>query len=769
MSVNLDELNKEQLPAVLTTEGAVLVTAGAGSGKTRLLTHRIAYLIEEKRVKPYNILAITFTNKAANEMKERLENMIPEANGLWVSTFHAMCVRILRRYIDCLGYTSSFSIYAEQEKDNVLKKLVRECLQGDKKEVKESDAKENDRIKKRASFIISDAKNNAMSPEQYRLSHDFDDDIKLLCDIYARYELELKRNNALDFDDLLVKTYALLTQNEEAREYYQNKFHYIHVDEFQDTNVIQYKLVKILSQLHQNVFVVGDEDQCIYGWRGANIGNIIDFTKDFKCTVFKLEQNYRSTKRIISLANSIIGNNVQRLNKTLWTQNDDGDDVTLFCARNETNEAEYVVNVIKNLVEDGEYRYSDIAVIMRLNALSRTFEERFLAYNVPHRMFGGFKFFERKEIKDLLAYLRILVNGNDNEAILRVINFPKRGIGAGALQQLLNYSQVMGQPLFKTVMEIESNPDLPAALIKKTATFQTVIQCLLNQKDNLEIHELVRYLVKLLNLKELYSENNEENENRIMNVTSFIDSVRQFEQTNVGATLEDYLQMITLYTDLDEMNGSDDCVSLATIHSVKGLEFKVVFVIGAEDGVLPLSRSLDSLNELEEERRLMYVAVTRAMQKLYITWAATRFMYNERKYSMVSRFLKEAGLEVKSAQPSAQEARQRLSGYSRDSEYEYGSYDSYSAYTKSDYSADYNHDRTKIDYSVYRAAEKPKIQSKNLSAFTVGKTVEHKKFGKGEILTVNNEAGGIYAEINFEKFGKMTLSLQYAPLEITED
>lgn len=771
MSLDLSVLNSEQLPAVLTTEGAVLVTAGAGSGKTRLLTHRIAYLIEEKHVKPYNILAITFTNKAANEMKERLEKMIPEANGLWVSTFHSMCVRILRRYIEKIGYTSSFSIYAEQEKENILKKLVRDVLQADGNSgADKEDAKEADKLRKRAAFVISDAKNAAESPEQYAQSHAYVEDVEKLCRIYARYEAELKKNNALDFDDLLVKTYVLLRDDSEVRTYYQEKFHYIHVDEFQDTNIIQYKLVELLSGLYKNIFVVGDEDQCIYGWRGANIGNIMDFRRDFSCTTFKLEQNYRSTKSILNLANTIIGNNTQRLDKTLWTQNGDGENVTVFCARNETNEAEYVVNVIKNLVESEAYSYSDFAVLMRVNALSRTFEERFLAYNVPHRMFGGFKFFERKEIKDLLAYLRILVNGNDTEAVLRVINFPKRGIGTGALQQLLNYSEVMGQSLYQTVMEIENNSDLPAALIKKTLTFQVVLQCLQNQKDKLAPHELVKYLVKLLGLKELFAEDTEENENRKMNVTNFVESVRQYEETNAGATLEDYLQMITLYTDLDEMDGSDDCVALATVHSVKGLEFKVVFVVGAEDGMLPLSRTFDSLKEIEEERRLMYVAVTRAMERLYITWAASRFMYSERKYTVPSRFLKEAGLELKSAQPSADEARRRLgNGYSREDSY-YKPYGGAYADGTERVSFGSAQGASNAEHAcVYRASERPKVQTKDLSGFTVGVTVVHKKFGKGKIISVNNEVGGIYAEIDFEQLGKMTLSLQYAPLEISEE
>ena len=764
MSVDLSILNDSQRPAVLATEGAVLVTAGAGSGKTRLLTHRIAYLIEDKGVKPWNILAITFTNKAANEMKERLERMISGGDGLWVSTFHSMCVRMLRRFGESIGYKSSFSIYGEQEKENVLKKTIKEMLEENRSKLFHAETKEADRIRKRASYIISDAKNEALSSEEYISFLSYDSDAEVLGEIFRRYEAELKKNNALDFDDLLVKTYQMLKTDENALSYYRDKFRYIHVDEFQDTNVVQYKLVRLLAGERGNVFVVGDEDQCIYGWRGANIDNINQFIKDFDCKVFKLEQNYRSTKKILALANSIIRHNSQRLDKTLWSASESGDDPTVFCARNETNESEYVANVIKNLVDGGNYRYSDFAVLMRVNALSRSFEERFLAYGIPHKMYGGFKFFERKEIKDLLAYLRIVTNGDDSEAIERVINFPKRGIGAGALSQLTNYSAVTGRPLIDVIMTIESNEDLPKSLCKKIEPFKTVLACIFNQVDNCAPHELVEYIVRLLNLNEVYGEDTEENVSRKLNISNLIESVRQYEAANPEATIADYMEMISLYSDLDEMDESDDCVKIATVHSVKGLEFKVVFIVGCEDGMLPLSRAIDSPDELEEERRLMYVAVTRAMKKLYMTWAASRFMYNERKYTLPSRFLKEAGLSVGSAQPDARAARERAYGYSRDTFYS----DGYSSsYSDSGYS--YSPSSSSDVKSVYKASVAPKKQDKDLSAFGVGTLIKHRKFGRGKILSLSKEAGGVYAEIEFDKFGKMMLSLAYAPIEKIEE
>ncbi len=752
MSFDFGSLNEEQRKAVEATEGAVLVTAGAGSGKTRMLTHRIAYLIKEKGVKPYNILAITFTNKAANEMKERLSCMDIGADDIWVSTFHSMCVRILRRYIDRMGYGKNFSIYGEQEKENVLKKISKDLEDGGKFV---GDSKELDKLRKRASFIISDVKNSALSPDAYFSLHENDEYAEFLRGMYEKYEEQLKKNNALDFDDLLVKAYELLRTNSEAREYYENKFRYIHVDEFQDTNIVQYKLMKILAQKHGNVFAVGDEDQCIYGWRGANIGNITDFIDDFGCRIFKLEQNYRSSGNILSLANKVIKNNTRRIDKTLFTNNGVGSKVSVFCARNETNEAEYVADVIKKLVEESDCRYSDIAVLMRVNALSRVFEERFLAYNIPHKVYGGFKFFERKEIKDLLAYLRLAVNGNDNEALLRVINFPKRGIGAGAVGQLINYSDLAGRSLFETVMTIESNDDLPLSLQKKVIPFKNVLACIIAQAQSVGIGELAEYLVRILDLKSVFADDTEENENRRMNVSGFVDSVKSHERNNPGTTLEDYLQMITLYTDLDSMNGDDDCVALATVHSVKGLEFKAVFVVGCEEGILPLTRAMDSLDELEEERRLMYVAVTRAMSRLYVTWAASRYMYSERKYTAVSRFLKEANLVEANSQPSAAQSRERAGAYLRNDSYSFGDVPSVSS--------------SRVAAApVYRAPTVRQPDKKDLSGFKVGTRISHRKFGKGEIVSLDSEAGGLYAQINFEKFGKMMLSLQYAPIEIIE-
>ncbi len=724
MSFDLGTLNEEQRTPVLQTEGPVLVTAGAGSGKTRLLTHRIAHIIEDLQVKPYNILAITFTNKAANEMRERLQQMIPDAQGLWVFTFHAMCVRILRRFGDRLGYTSNFTIYGESEKEHAVKRLL-----------KAADSTVED-IAKRTMWHISNAKNEGIDPDEYALLHENETDIDTIVAVYRAYEAELKKNNALDYDDLLLKTFILLRDENDVREFYNDKFQYIHVDEFQDTNVIQYKLIKLLGYKRKNIFVVGDEDQCIYGWRGANFSNIYDFTKDFACKVYKLEQNYRSTKSVLGLANKLIQHNTTRLEKVLWTENTQGEPPQHFTAPTETSEADYVFSRVRELHAQG-YAYSDMAVLMRINALSRSFEERFLQYGIPHKLFGGFKFYERKEIKDLLAYLTLVENPADEEALLRVINFPKRGLGDGAIGQIRNYARLYNRTMFDVVMDIERNEELPAALVRKVTPFMYVLRCLSEQKNAVRLDELVKYLIRMLNLREVYAEETDENFNRKQNISSFVEAVRQFAETDPQAGLSDYLQAVTLYSDTDEMDASD-CVTLATVHSAKGLEFKVVFVVGLEDGLFPLKRSMDSPAELEEERRLLYVAITRAKERLYLTDAATRFLYGSRKPSIASRFLEEIGYVTKSKQPS------------NDTPYRD--------------SRDAQENRIKSTF-VYKPPV-TQVVVKDLSGFRQGSRVKHRSFGEGTIMQLTEAGGSSYAEIKFDEKGTVTLALAFAPLEL---
>ncbi len=741
MHAILEELNEEQRQPVLDTEGAVLVTAGAGSGKTRLLTHRIAYLVTEKQVAPYHILAITFTNKAAGEMRERLEYMLPEAaEGMLISTFHSMCVRILRRFIDRIGYNKNFSIYGEDEKERIVKNIIKA------KEYEEDD------LAKKAVWAISDAKNDGLSPDEYKKQNDFRDSIEEICVIYAGYEQELKRNNALDYDDLLLVTLRLLRSDADAREYCQNKFRYIHVDEFQDTNMIQYQLVRILAAKYGNIFAVGDEDQSIYGWRGADFRNIFNFTKDFPdCRVYKLQRNYRSTQNILAAANMLIKHNSSRLDKTLWTDNDEGNAIEFLRAGSETEEASAVVNSIVGLVRSGQYKHSDIAVLMRLNALSRSFEERMLQYGIPHKIFGGFKFFERKEIKDLLAYLKVLSNPADNEALCRIINFPKRGIGDGTVTQLRNYAAVSGLCLADIIVGIERNPDLPTAVIKKLTPFSRLLRALFEEKEQLCVTEFVIYLINALQLNLLYGNDTEEDRNRRMHIEELVASIKQFEESNEGCSLEDYLQMVSLYSDTEEMDGSD-YVTLATVHSAKGLEYKVVYIVGMEEGIFPIIR-MDASEDEEEERRLFYVAITRARERLFVTHAASRFLYGQRKAQFPSRFLKEAGLMPTYGGESA-----RYGGQGQT----YGTVGATNTrkYTQAP--------RPATPPLRQAAQSGPTKQTGDFSGFVAGAAVIHPKFGKGTILNVSDEHNSKFVQVQFEKVGKINLALEYAPLRLAD-
>ena len=460
-----EELNDIQKQAVLETEGAVLVTAGAGSGKTRLLTHRIVHLIKDLNVAPYSILAITFTNKAANEMRERLMTMTENTDGIWIFTFHAACVRILRRFIDKIGFGKNFTIYGDAETKSVVKRIC-----------KENDWEDD--MQKRILSAISDSKNKGISPDEYESVYKYAGDAEQVAKAYAEYQRTLKANNALDYDDLLIETLRLLRTDDEAREFYQNKFRYIHIDEFQDTNVIQYDIVKILAGKHRNIFAVGDEDQCIYTWRGASIANIFDFQRDFPCKVFKLEQNYRSTSNILTVANRIIKGNSQRLDKKLWTENGGGEKVVCFGAATDGFEADYVARTIYELTSYGGYNYSDCAVLMRLNALTRRFEERFLQYGIPHRVYGGFKFFDRKEVKDVLAYARLSVNPADDEALLRIINFPRRGIGEASIEKLRGIAASKQTSLYGVITTCgdEVGGALKPKLVELAATLSKLVE-----------------------------------------------------------------------------------------------------------------------------------------------------------------------------------------------------------------------------------------------------------------------------------------------------
>ncbi len=719
-SFDLNSLNSEQQQALLQTEGAVLVTAGAGSGKTRLLTHRIAYLLS-KGVSPYSILAITFTNKATREMSERVQKMCEDGEKIWISTFHSMCSKILRFDIDKIGYSRSFTIYAEDDSEKVVKEILSEMSLSE------------DKWKKEVLFHLSNWKNTVLSLSEYEFQMKDVTDIRKIVRVMDEYEKRLKKNNALDFDDLLIKTYKLFLCREDVKNKYAERFEYILVDEFQDTNTVQYELLKQLASIHGNIFVVGDEDQCIYSWRGANFKNIFMFRRDFPdVKVFKLERNYRSTGAILEKANKLIAHNRSRLDKKLWTQSPAGDMPVIYNATDERDEALFVASTIERLMRQGE-QPSDFAVLMRLNALTRNLEEALLAYNIPHKIYGGFKFYERAEIKMLTSYLRLFVNPDDDVALLRVINFPKRGIGDGAIAKLKALSN--GESLLRTIL----NGELDLQLSKKLEQFVLNFQFLSELK--LKPDEFVSEVISKFALREAFDQKTDEGFNKLMNISAFEAGVQEFVKLNPEATLSDYLESITLTSDTDAI-GEGGCVTIATVHAVKGLEFKNVFIIGLEEGIFPISRS-NSPEDLEEERRLMYVAVTRAEKRLILTHCSRRFLYGKTSYQIVSRFCKELGFYDYKPQ--------KISSIS----------DALADFDKP--KKGYNFNKNDV-FSEKNAQIKPKF---DILRYKIGQKVSHPKFGDGIIEQISSD--GLVADINFEGFGRKSLMLEIAPLTVLEE
>ena len=804
----LEKLNEEQIKPVLQTEGPVLVLAGAGSGKTRVLTSRIAYLVEEKGVPAEAILAITFTNKAANEMKERLSSIV-DISRSWVCTIHSMCVRILRMFPLEAGIQPNFSIYSETERNNIIKKSFQECDFDDEK------------LLKNIKWHIANAKMLGFEPERYAEEYAGERQIDEIVKVYARYQKHLRENNALDFDDLLNETRNLLRKNKEAREYLGGRFRYILVDEFQDTNEVQFEIIKLLASVHGNLFAVGDDDQSIYGWRGAKIENILHFEKDFKdAKVFKLERNYRSTKNILKLANTVIRNNGRRKDKTLWTENDEGAPAKVHEADEESGEARYIAHTIAGLLRQG-YRYSDFAILMRLNALTRSFEQEFTGDGIPYKVFGGFKFFERKEIKDLLAYLRLINNPFDSEAATRIINFPKRGIGAKTVETLQNYAYETELSVYDALLDIDEI-GFTGATRQKLVTFRDMVKEWIVDSQGMPVNELVKKIISDTQMREAYADDSDESINKRANIEEFVNSVEEYSRLNPEASLTDYLNQVTLSSDTDEMDDSN-YVTLATIHSVKGLEFKCVFLCGMEENILPVSRAVENDDDMEEERRLTYVAITRAKERLYITRSKSRYLYGKREPTARSRFLKELSSEIE----LPKEVRSMPRGYSDwddpdsygNSAYgggRYASNDEYggkrnsfgggyggsygggyktygdasrsnsaatrstwngntyggSSYGSSSYgigSYGSQSSQKKSGGFVYGGvgkAQKPTSAGKDLSAFRIGVKVRHAKFGEGTIISVRGVGSNMILDIAFEGLGIKQLSASLAPLTI---
>lgn len=741
--IDLTLLNSSQLTALKQINGAVMVLAGAGSGKTRLVTYRIAYLIKEMGVDPQNILAITFTNKAANEMKERLCKMTSEAENIWISTFHSMCVKILRRHISSLksaknpahqiNFDSNFSIYTDTERDKALKTVAQQLKI------------EKDGFVQKLSYHISNAKNNNLSPWDYQKLNQAESDIEDITKGYSAYQSFLANNNALDFDDLLTKTYELFVEFPDILKRYQNKFEYIHIDEFQDTNYIQYQIAKLLAGEHKNIFVVGDEDQCIYSWRGANIQNIFDFKKDFPdFKQFKLEQNYRSTKNILTLANKLIKNNQVRNDKELWTDNTTGIKVEYFKADNEFEEAEHIASQIKNLVSsDLGYTYSDFAVLTRLNALSAPFEEKFLNYNIPYRIYGGNKFFERVEIKNLISYLKMLTNPYDSTSFTRIINFPKRGIGEATINSILELSEFHNTTPFNLILNSDEYL-LDDKIEKKVKPFKDIIVELNENYEKLEPYKFVEFLVKIIDFRNIYNTNSEEDLARLLNIDNFLVMAQEYFKANPKSTVSEWLQSITLVSDIDEYDDKNNTVTLATVHAVKGLEFKVVFVVGLEEKMFPIVRTYSTQNDMEEERRLMFVAITRAKQRLYLSNAKSRFVYGKRDYMLPSRFLKECEVIEEKSTMSRFETNALNNNFP--------SFASMGG---------------RVSFSLNKPTQPQKQNADNLEKkYAVGLKVSHPKFGNGVITSNQGINITKCVSINFEGVGIKTLSVEYAPITL---
>ena len=756
----LSNLNSEQQEPAAATDGVILVTAGAGSGKTRMLTHRIAYMVKNLDINPSRILAITFTNKAANEMKERLESMIENIEDMWVCTFHAMCSKILRYNINLLGYTKSFSIYGDTEKNRAIKRVL--------------EGKNTDINAETFAWHISNAKNHLLSPEEYSTKILDKKKCEIITKVYSEYEAELFKANALDFDDLLTKTYELLEKFPETREFYQNKFQYIHVDEFQDTNAAQYKLVKLLAGKYKNIFAVGDEDQCIYSWRGAVVENVKQLTIDYPtCKVFKLEQNYRSTKKIISLANKLIKNNASRIDKNLWTNNEDGAEIEFKQTYNDIEEAEYLAEKIEFLVRNQGFKYSDFAVLMRVNSLSRIIEEKLLTYNIPYKVYGGFKFFERKEIKDTIAYLHLLANPNDTDATIRMLGFPKKGIGDTSIEQILAIANENNV----SMMDVINNPEeygTPKGLANKLAPVRDLFTTLNSQKNAMPLEDFVDYVIKTVGIKEAIGTKTEEDENKCLNIDDFLQSVTEYSDANEGASIDDFLQSITLMRDIDSMSDEDDFVSLITVHASKGLEFNTVFLVGLNDGLFPLARAINSTNpnELEEERRLMYVAITRAKKRLYLSRAKVKFNFQTKgiDYTMNSRFLEEMFDELKlSKVKNGAISRTNLddSGFGNNLN-KYAQRESLDQRMSSRINIVNVSGIPSSTSTSSVASELKNINTSDYSKYKKGTRVIHKHFGEGTVTLGVTDFASAFVTIAFDNVGNKTLSLKYANLEIID-
>ena len=743
--MNLDTLNPAQREAVEKTEGPVLILAGAGSGKTRVLTTRIGHLIEDKGVQPANILAITFTNKAANEMRERVEETLDsDASDMWISTFHSCCVRILRKDINRIGYNRSFVIY--DSADQVT--LVKDCL----KELNLSDKVFEPKV---IISTISGAKDKLYDPKQFKAMHMNDNRMSKIADVYALYQDRLKRNSALDFDDLIFKTVELLKSDKEVLDYYRNRFKYIMVDEYQDTSKAQYELIKILAKEHQNICVVGDDDQSIYGWRGADIRNILEFEKDYdNVHVVKLEQNYRSTQIILDAANTVISNNIERKRKRLWSEKKEGELIKIQVAQDEIEESDFVADMIAKISREQNRSYKDFAVLYRANAQSRSVEDALNRSQIPYNIYGGTKFYERKEIKDLIAYLRVIQNPQDDISIKRIINIPRRGIGLRTIEKIEDRASLKQESIYSVLIDIETNSEISTKARNSISEFvDNVIGTLRTMREVYPVSKLIEKVIESIDyygyIDELYKGNKEEAEERKDNVKEFISVAMEFEQTSEEKDLETFLTGIALTSESSEEEEIDK-VSLMTIHTSKGLEFPVVFIVGMEDGLFPIARAVRSMNdsEIEEERRLCYVGITRAKEILYLTLTQKRTLYGKTNPSIASRFMEEL----------PKECIERLNSAEKELSYSKANYNVLDKY-KQKYMNTIN--KTAVAKQV-NATIKNNEKETNIDDIKPGARVLHPKFGVGTVVGMM----GTDVTIAFEQQGIKKINKEYTTLDI---
>ena len=736
--MDLSHLNEKQREAVKYTEGPLLILAGAGSGKTSTMTHRMAYLVEQG-VDPYNILAVTFTNKAAGEMRDRVESLIGNIGGMWIMTFHAMCVRILRRDADLLGYDKNFVIYDATDQKTVIKNIIKE-QNIDPKAYK---------IPYLLS-IISDKKEKGISTREFEAKHGNELENKVPVLVYSEYEKKLHENDAMDFDDLLINTLRLFESDERVLMKYRNRFRYVMVDEYQDTNHVQYELVKLLAEEHKNICVVGDDDQCIYQWRGADIRNILDFEKDFpSAKVIKLEQNYRSKGNILAAAHSVIENNRGRKSKRLWTEKDDGEKITYHRADTEKDEAAYVAGGIALLHrKDPDLKYSDFAILYRTNAQSRQFEEAFTTRGLPYRVLSGLRYYDRKEIKDLMAYMRLIVNPKDELSLRRIINEPKRGVGEKTLEKLAAFARVRGESILESLKDEEVLSTLPGRAYDSVKELVETLTLLRDERDNLRVSDVYdQLLMRTGYLKALEDENTVESEGRIENLMEFKSVIYDYENDPAAAgdmddpegegpqapTVEGFMEKLALMAEVDNHDENQDAVVMMTLHSAKGLEFPVVFIPGMEDGLFPGHRSFDSPDGMEEERRLCYVGMTRAKERLFLTGAAVRTLYGRTDYTRESQFLREVDKKLLTGDSVFDRAkRPRFT-------------DGYPGPGVSTGSSDGYRDPAMAGYKPYDALKYSRMETRRAASagggdFAPGDRVSHAKFGKGVVTEIKGNA-----------------------------